>query len=525
MTKWVVVMILVIFATGNSFPIFFTDQSYRSLEQLDEALANGEITQEYYDEAVDVFATIFGSNVFPRDSLPQTVPMQEGNRSLPEWRYSAAYRQEFGSEYNSTRYDRLRVEASLFRGRVVTKGGLVTEKRTGESYLVHSYSFLIKRRALQIRFGGISPQYANGITVGNSGYHRDLRKRGDFISSILFPIRHQKNGIAITEQYHRSTVAAFVSRLEGDRFYIQSVGGDFTMTEGWADFGLATLHQKIGKFGSSSRMLHFLAPHFRKSRFTRSLTAESSFQIDGAAAHVLQYEFSSKKQSQSYILFSYGTKYQNLESGGYAYSDYDDAAIDGVGLEYREKRAGRRGVAIEQTFHFTTEKLTAQLVRWENRLDDRQCIAGRFTIAQFSRFPILNRLRVQAIYQNLDIEHDTDTRKIISVTTKLMKSGVFIYENQHKIEQRVVDSSKKYPFRSRHDLTWKISEDLESIAMINYYDSDLNSANDNQLTFAVGQEIDTGRDMRFAGRVQTRYRFVTQKLDNWELRINLEVII
>ncbi len=57
MKKWVVAMVLAIFATGNSFPIFFTDQSYRSLEQLDEALANGEITQEYYDEAVDVFAT------------------------------------------------------------------------------------------------------------------------------------------------------------------------------------------------------------------------------------------------------------------------------------------------------------------------------------------------------------------------------------------------------------------------------------------------------------------------------------
>ncbi len=58
MTKWVVAMIIAIFATGNSFPIFFTDQSYRSLEQLDEALANGEITQEYYDEAADVFTGI-----------------------------------------------------------------------------------------------------------------------------------------------------------------------------------------------------------------------------------------------------------------------------------------------------------------------------------------------------------------------------------------------------------------------------------------------------------------------------------
>jgi hypothetical protein len=239
----------------------------------------------------------------------------------------------------------------------------------------------------------------------------------------------------------------------------------------------------------------------------------------------MQYEFRSKKLSQSFTLFSYAKSYQNLESGGYAYSDYDDATVDEVGLEYREKRAGRRGIAIGQTLNFHPEKLTAQLVRWENRLDDRQCVAARLTFEQSNRFRILRKFRLQAIYQDLDIEHGADTRKLITISTELQPSTSIVYENQHKVEQRVLAGRKKYPFRSRHDLAWRINSNLESTVMINYYNSDLSSEGNDQLTLAAGQELQAGRDFRFSGRLQTRYKFATEKLDNWELRINLEVVL
>lgn len=519
MTKWVVVMVLAIFATGSSFPIFFTDQTYRSLEQLDEALANGEITQEYYDEAVDAFTGISNpESPIDADLSPKFV-VTHGGRSIPQWGFASSSVQDLKNDYESVRYDRMWVRGRKYFGR------FAAVKQDGQPHLVRELSLAIWRSRWRLEIGRLNTDYASGLTVGLSGLHGKLYQRDDFAPTLLFPTKHRKNGVQFNREFRNLNVSAFVSRLEGYQFFIQSFGGDFTRTFRGANIGLVFLRQQVGEFGNTSRTWNYFSPHLRMGSWSRILTAESSLRLGSATGHFVQYEVKSKKQSQSYIIFSYGTNYQNLESGGYAYSDYDEATLDEVGLVYREKRAGRRGVAIEQTFHFTTEKLSGQLVRWENRLDDRQCVAGRLTFEQSCRIPLLSRLRVQAIYQNLDIEHGTDTRKLITVTTKLMTSGVFIYENHHKIEQRVLESSKKYPFRSRHDFTWKITDDLETIAMINYYDSDLNSPGDNQLTFAVGQEIDTGRDFRFAGRLQTRYKFPTQKLDNWELRINLEVIL
>lgn len=519
MTKWVVAFIIAMSAAGNGFPIFFTDQMFRSLEELDEALANGEITQEYYDEAVDVFATVFGPNSRFQELPPRTVPTQEDQQLLPEWKFTTAYRQDLQAEYSSTRYDRV-----SFRTRG-SRGGLSIEKKIGHPCLVRSLLFTLRRPRLQIDFGGIAPQYASGVTVGNSGLHQELHSSADLRSSLLYPTQHRKNGIGFRYEFLQAITAAFVSRIKGDRSYSQSFGGDFTMTAGWADFGVVMLHQQVGQFGAASRKLIFLAPHLRKRNFSRSFAVESSFQVNGAAAHLMQYEFRTKEHSQSYILFSYAADYQNLESGGYAYSDYEDAILDDVGLEYREKRAGRTGIAIEQTLNFHPEKLTGQLVRWQDRLDDRQCVAGRLTFEQSDRIQLLSRLRVQAIYQNLDIEHNTDIRELITVSTELRPSAFFIYENQHKIEQRVLNVSKKYPFRSRHDFTWKLGPELESIAMINYYDSDLNSDGNAQLTLAVGQDVKARRDFRFSGRLQSRYKFSTRRLDNWELRVNLEVIL
>ena len=112
MTKWVVAMVFVIFATGNSFPIFFTDQSYRSLEQLDEALANGEITQEYYDEAVEMY---FGLEKPSSTALPDVlIPLGGRAKSLSEnrtvqFRIDSKLLQDLQEDYAFVRYDRIAV--------------------------------------------------------------------------------------------------------------------------------------------------------------------------------------------------------------------------------------------------------------------------------------------------------------------------------------------------------------------------------------------------------------------------------
>ncbi|MGB5106275.1 MAG: hypothetical protein WBP29_07210 [Candidatus Zixiibacteriota bacterium] len=519
MAKWVAAFILLMFATGSSFPIYFTDQVFRSLDQLDEALANGEISQEYYDDVLAEFVGPVPIESLVRDDVRQQQRVVAENRQFPEWYYRADYRQGLEQDFVNTRYDRL---ALAGRKCFVTAS---LEKRSNRSYLLRDIEFSVRRPYWKLEIGNINPSYASGLTVGRSGLHRELHSADDFGSSVLFPTQNRKNGVAFSREFRSSNLSAFASRVEGDRYFDQSLGSDFALNIGRVKLGLVMLRQQIGEFGAKSRIINYLAPHFQLGERFRVLTSESSFQLGGAAAHLVQFQMKSRQLTQSYTAFCYGSKYQNLESGGYAYSDYDDATIDEVGMEYRDKRAGRGGIAIEQAFRFHPESLTAQLVRWQNRLDDRQCVAGRLTFEQSNRFRILTKLRFQAIYQDLDIEHATDTRQLITLSTELQPLRSFVYENQHKIEQRVLNSNKKYPFRSRHDFALKINPQLESIAMINFYDSDLNTSGNSQLTLAIGEELQSDRDFRFSTRLQTRYKFSTGQLDNWELRLNLEVIL
>ncbi len=519
MTKWALVFITLMFATGNSFPIYFTDQIFRSLEQLDEALDNGEISQEYYDDALIEFVGPSSIDSPIRDDVRTKVSGGSVQRSFPEWYYRANYRQGLEDDFAATRYDRFALRGTKYGGSVSL------EKRHQHSQLVRDFMFLAWGARWRLEFGSVNPQYASDLTVGQSSLHRELHSSDDFGSSLLYPTQHRKNGVAFSREFRSSSLSAFASRTKGDRYYDQSLGGDFTLTRGNVLLGLVSLRQEVGKSGANSRSMYYAAPHAQIGNAYRNLTSESSFQIGGAMAHFINYEINTKQFTQSYSAFSYGSTYQNLESGGYAYSDYDDATLDDVGLEYREKRTGRRGVAIEQTFNVSAERLSAQLVRWENRLDDRQCVAGRLTFEQLKRFRLLNSLRLQAIYQDLDIARGTDMRKLITISTELQPTASLIFENQQKIEQRILAGSRKYPFRSRHDFAWRINSNLESTATINYYNGDLSSNGNAQLTLALGQEIKTGRDFRFSTRFQTRYKVATERLDNWELRINLEVVL
>lgn len=523
MTKWVVAMVITIFATGNSFPIFFTDQYYRSLEQLDEALANGEITQEYYDEAVEMYIGLdgditigFGEMASPKYWKPRKMLNSHGY----QFRYETNLTQDLVGNHDVVRYDNLSFKSRRHQFQ------MSLESRNGHSSVVRSRRLLLVSHGFRAALGNFTVRYGSGVTVGNSRAMSSLGA-SEFVETLKYPAKSRENGISLLAYRGKSNVGLFVSRLEGKGYIRESAGLDINSNSRRFYPGATYLFQRLGNRYGGKRLIHYLAPHFVYSFSVFSdLSGESSFQVGGASAHYYRLFTNYSESYHEVAFFSYSRDYKNLQSNGYAYSDYEEVSIDELDFTYRDKRPGRFGIVALSRFNASGNiAVEPFLARWENRSANRQCFAAKLGFeTSFSRLG-RSELRVQVIYQNLDIEHDTDTRKVISVTTKLMKSGVFIYENHHKIEQRVLESSKKYPFRSRHDFTWKITDGLESIAMINYYDSDLNSSDDNQLTFAVGQEIDTGRDLRFAGRVQTRYRFATQRLDNWELRINFEVII
>jgi hypothetical protein len=242
MTKWALAFILMMFATGSSFPIYFADQIFRSLDQLDEALANGEISQEYYDEAVNEFVGPSIADSPVSDDIRPKFTTGFVQHFFPEWYYKAEYRQGLEDDFAATRYDRFSVRGKRYGGTVSL------EKRYDHSYLMRDFKVSAWGTRWMLDFGNINPVFASGITVGRSSLHRELHFSEDFRSSLLFPTQHRKNGIAFSREFRRFSLSAFSSRVEGDRYFDQSFGSDFTLTASRNQIGLVVLHQRLGEF-------------------------------------------------------------------------------------------------------------------------------------------------------------------------------------------------------------------------------------------------------------------------------------
>lgn len=515
MTKWALAFILLMFATGDGFPIYFSERIYRTLDQLDEALANGEISQEYYDEFVDAF-TGYPSSASTAEDLRPNMTVLLGTYAIPRWNYTSTYRQRLESNFGSSRYDRI---SCMGRG---FTGSIAFEKLTAKSLLVRSTAFSIWRSKWHLNVGNLNFEYANSLTIGRPALHKELHDDNDFGTSLLYPTRNRKNGIEFEREVGAVTARVYVSRLQGDRYYAQSVGGDLERRTASAKFGLMALRQQASQRGGRSKIITYLVPHTAIGHQDRRLSTESSFQVGGASAHSLRGDLQTGHLRQALEFFSYGKAYANLESGGYAYSDFDDAAIEGTGLEYRDKRPGRIGLSIEQFFNFNAESAFGQIVRWNNRLDGRKCVASRM---QYAHSDHEVALRVQAIYQDLDLEGGSDIRKLVAAAAEFQPTVALKYEIQHKIEQRILNGSKRYPFRSRHDFTWSIDPRFKAMGMVNYYDGDLQSGASAQVMLALGLEIEPNKDLRFSARCQSRYRFSVERLDTWELRLNCEATL
>ena len=531
MAKWVAAFILLMFATGSSFPIYFPDQVFRSLDQLDEALANGEISQEYYDEVAALFAGEYTLDQNSTDDISDGVlDLQSDHQRFLDstiyLQYNSMIHQRLEQPYQFLRYDRAIVRSNQFELR------FITEHTNGASLRVRSRSLSIYDKTSgrwSLQLGNFNYAPGCGLTFGKQAPPTLLQAQTSGLRSVLYPRRGSGNGLLFNYRTRDPwiEITGFASRNEGERFSNTSLGGVIQLVH-TSQPGIVVMSQRIVNSDAGASSKYYIAPFFGYDAFKLiAARGESSFQIGGPSAHFYQLDIGRfrRKIRLSIAGFSYAKNYKNIQSNGYAFSDNEDVTIDEVGMEYRDKRPGRIGVLVEQEIGLHTKKLSAQLVRWQNRLDDRQCVAARLTLEDSKRIGILYNFRLQVIHQDLDIIHDTDTRNLIALSTELLSSKSFTYENQHKIEQRALGSTKKYPFRSRHDFSLKINPQLELIAMANFYDSDLNTSGNSQLTLAIGEELQASRDFRFSTRLQTRYKFSTEQLDNWELRISLEMVL
>jgi len=501
-------------------PVYFHENTYTTLDQLDQALEEGEITYDDYLLLMESFLGSDDDDILTDETIKlksaDTVAAVEGGKSRLRLSYHGSLQQKLEKELAFVRYDRLACEWGKLRL------DLSFELRNQKQLLFRSRSLRYKHSGGELIVGSYDLRLGQGVTQGLASYHKPLHEDNDFGSSLRLPIKNRHNGVLIRQHLGDIQAGLLFSDIEGADFYRTAIGTFVEIGQSKRSAGVIFLRQQLGRKGTKQHQEYF-APYFRFSARTLTLSGESSFGLGSSAAHVYQVEIEHRRIRQDFTFFSYAQGYKNLQSGGYAYSDYEDLSIDDIGFTYRDKRAGRVGLATSSTLEIIDDvDVGVSLVRWNNRLDNRRCAAAKASLAMDRFAGTRNKIIVRAIWENLDLTADSSSRRLVSLSTQSPISRSVEMESQWKFERRVRSGSPTSPFSVRTDLLWRVLRDLAATVTLKYYNPNLGRSSSDYFHFAVGQKLTRLKAFSLWVKAQTKYLIDRQRLDVWEARVNCD---
>jgi hypothetical protein len=505
-------------------PVLFHENTYTTLDQLDQALAEGEINYDDYLLLMESFLGSPAEDVFTDETIRQksadTVTAVEGGISRLRLSYHGSLQQKLEKERDFVRYDRLACEFGKIRL------DLSFELRNQKQLLFRSRSLRYKHTGGEVILGSYNLRLGQGVTQGLGSYHTQLHEDGDFGSSLRLPIKNRHNGILIRQRFDIISTGLLLSDIEGMDFYRTAIGSFIEVGQPKRSVGIVFLRQQLGRSDSTKQHQEYLAPYFRFSAKTLTLSGESSLGLGSSAAHVYQMEIERRRVRQDFTYFNYGRGYRNLQSGGYAYSDYDELSIDGINFSYRDKRAGRVGVATSSTLEIAEDvDIGMSLVRWNSRLDNRRCAAAKASLTMDKFAGTCNKIIVRMIWENFDLAADSSSRRLVSLSTQSPFGRSVEMESQWKFERRVRSGAATSPFSIRTDLQWRVFRNLAATMTSKYYNPNLGYSSSDYFHFAIGQKLTRLKAFTLWVKAQTKYLIDRQRLDVWEARVNCDFAI
>jgi hypothetical protein len=503
-----------------TIPVYFHERTYATLDELDQALEEGEITYDDYLLLMEHFLASDDDDIPTDETIKlksaDTVADVEGGKSRLRLSYHGSLQQKLDEDRAFVRYDRLACEWGKLHL------DLSFELRNQKQLLFRSRSLRYKHSGGEVILGSYNLRLGQGVTQGLGSYHTQLHEDNDFGSSLRLPIKNRHNGILIRQHLGSIQTGLLLSDIEGADYYRTAIGSFVEIGQSKRCAGVVFLRQQLGRNGAKQHQEYF-APYFRFSARTLTLSGESSFGLGSSAAHVYQAEIERSRVRQDFTVFSYARGYQNLQSGGYAYSDYEDLSIDDIGFTYRDKRAGRVGLATSSTLEIIDDvDIGVSLVRWNNRLDNRHCAAVKASLAMDRFAGTRNKIIVRAIWENLDLTADSSSRRLVSLSTQSPISRSVEVESQWKLERRVRSGAPTSPFSVRADLLWLVFHDLAATVTLKYYNPNLGRSSNDYFQFVVGQKLTRLKAFSLWVKAQTKYLFDRQRLDVWEARVNCD---
>jgi hypothetical protein len=501
-------------------PTYFHENTYTTLDQLDQALEEGEISYDDYLQLMESFLSPPDDDTFTDEAVNQksadTIAAVNGGKSRLRLSYSGSLQQKLEKEPAFVRYDRFACEWEKLRL------DLSFELRNQKQLLFRSRSLRYQHSNGEVILGSYDLRLGQGVTQGRGSYHTQLHEDSDLGSSLRLPIKNRHNGILIRHRIDDMQIGLLLSDIEGADYYHTAVGMFVEVGRSNRSAGAVFLRQQLGlNSGGTKQHREYVAPYFRLSAKALTISGESSFGLGSSAAHVYQAKIERQRVRQDFTYFNYAQGYRNLQSGGYAYSDYEELSIGGIEFSYRDKRAGRVGVATSSALEVVDDvDFGISIARWNNRLDNRRCAAAKASLALDRFAGTRNKIIVRAIWENLDLTADSSSRRLVSLSTQSPIGDFVEMESQWKLERRVRSGTPTSPFSVRADLLWRIFRDLAATVTLKYYNPNLGRSANDYLHFAVGQKLTRLKNFSLLVRAQTKYLFDRQRLDVWEARVN-----
>lgn len=334
---------------------------YESEEDLWEALREGEITQDEYDELIETVRIGTDSSFVPASDWEALPGSDAGYLSHPDSstditrsenlltttlrdvrvRWRTGFDGRLSSPGQNDGYTNGRIEGSNWKALVSWRQderGARWQRRVVE---VRSHGFTLQA-------GNIEPRWGRGLVIGRRSRLLGSRVTNRPDGHLLQPALSRFNGLWVRSDANGTvSVHLLVSDIRSDSLTEQVIGAQMVGHHGNIRAGVAALTGGIKQRSAVAKYTQdIVGAHVQVGGNDRAVLAEIAMERNGATAKAAELVWEFERGRFHGTAWSYSGGFINPWGGGPSHSDRTSILLDNIGESYSTRTTGERGFAL-----------------------------------------------------------------------------------------------------------------------------------------------------------------------------------
>ncbi|GAB4319833.1 MAG: hypothetical protein Kow0074_09680 [Candidatus Zixiibacteriota bacterium] len=334
---------------------------YESEEDLWEALREGEIRQDEYDELLEILRLGTDSTFVPESDWETLPGSDAGYLSPPDsssdiaradnfiataWRdiqmrWRSGFEGRLSSPTQNDAYTNGRIESPNWRVLLSWRSderGARWQRRVIEA---RSHGFTLQA-------GNVEPRWGRGLVIGRRSRLLGSRIANRPDGGFLQPDQSRLNGLWLRSDASRTLSAhLLVSDIRSDSLIERMIGAQVVARRGIVRVGVATLTGGIEKPSSAAQFRqNIIGGHVQVGNDHRAVLGEIATERNGATAKAAELVWGFERGRFHGTAWSYSDGFVNPWGGGPSHSDRTSITLDAIDESYSTRTTGERGFAL-----------------------------------------------------------------------------------------------------------------------------------------------------------------------------------